>query len=50
MTKEYISHTEYCYLMNRIAYWLIKNNKKFNTRTIYGYFGREADYDRTNYS
>ena len=44
MTQEYISHTEYCYLMNRIAYWLIKNNKKFNTRTIYGYFGREADY------
>ena len=44
MTQEYISHTEYCYLMNRIAYWLIKNGKKFNTRTIYGYFGREADY------
>ena len=29
--------------MNRIAYWLIKNNKTFKTRNEYGYFGRTAD-------
>lgn len=42
--KESITFQEYSYLNNRIAYWLINNNKKFNTRSIYGYFGREADY------
>ena len=35
---------KYSYLMNRIAYWLVKNNKNFNTRQVYGYNGREADY------
>ena len=35
---------KYSYLMNRIAYWLVKNNKTFNTRQVYGYNGREADY------
>ena len=44
MTQEYISYTEYCYLMNRIAYWLVKNGKKFNTRSVYGYFDRVSDY------
>lgn len=39
-----ITIQEYWYLMNRIAYWLIKNNKKFNTRSLYGYFDRVADY------
>lgn len=34
---------EYWYLMNRIAYWLVANNKKFKTRSIYGYFNRAAD-------
>ena len=41
---EYINLGEYFYIMNRIAYWLVKNNKTFNTRQIYGYFGRVADY------
>lgn len=35
---------EYWYLMNRIAYWLYANNKKFKTRAIYGYFNRVADF------
>jgi hypothetical protein len=35
---------QYWLLMNNIAYWLVKNNKKFNTRQVYGYQGREADY------
>ena len=43
MSVEYINLGEYWYIMNRIAWWIIKNNKKFNTRNIYGYFGREAD-------
>ena len=41
---EYISYNEYAYLMNRIAFWLLKNNKEFNTRQLYGYFNRVADY------
>ena len=35
---------QYWLLMNNIAYWLVKNNKKFNTRQVYGYQGRTADY------
>lgn len=35
---------QYWLLMNNIAYWLVKNNKKFNTRQVYGYQGRKADY------
>ena len=35
---------EYWYIMNRIAWWLVRNNKQFNTRTIYGYENRTADY------
>ena len=41
---EYIEFNEYVYLMNRIAYWLINNKRTFNTRSIYGYFDRVADY------
>lgn len=44
MVNEHISFTKYSYLMNRIAYWLINNNKKFNTRQIYNYMNRTADY------
>ena len=44
MTKEKITFKEYSYLMNRIAYWLVKNNKTFNVRTVYNYFDRVADY------
>ena len=44
MTSDKIGIQEYWYLMNRIAYWLVKNNKKFNTRALYGYFNRVADY------
>lgn len=43
-SSDHISFTEYSYIMNRIAYWLVNNNKKFNTRSIYGYFNRVADY------
>lgn len=39
-----IGINEYWYLMNRLAYWLVNNNKQFNTRQVYGYFGRAADY------
>ena len=41
---EYINLGEYWFCMNRIANWLVKNNKKFNTRPAYGYDSRSADY------
>lgn len=41
---EYINLGEYWYIMNRIAWWLVKNDKKFKTRSVYGYFNRAADY------
>lgn len=44
MSLEYINLGEYVYCMNRIAWWLIKNNKKFNVRQLYAYGGRVADY------
>lgn len=44
MVNEHISFTKYTYLMNRIAYWLVNNNKKFNTRQVYSYMNRVADY------
>lgn len=44
MVNEHISFTKYTYLMNRIAYWLVNNNKKFNTRQMYSYMNRVADY------
>ena len=42
MTKRQID--QYWLDLNKIAYWLVKNNKTFNTRCVYGYQGREADY------
>ena len=44
MSKERRMYELYGNDMNRIAYWLVNNNKKFNTRPKYGYQGREADY------
>lgn len=44
MSNDKIGIQEYWYLMNRIAYWLVANNRKFKTRAIYGYFNRVADY------
>ena len=44
MSIEYINLGEYFYIMNRIAYWLVKNNITFNTRQIYAYENRVADY------
>lgn len=44
MTKERRMYEDYCNDMNRIAYWLVNNNKIFNVRQVYGYQGREADY------
>lgn len=41
-SKESISYDKYAYLMNRIAYWLVKNNKSFKKRDLYGYFNRTA--------
>lgn len=38
-----ISHETYEILLNKIGYWLISNQKKFNKRTIYEYQGRTAD-------
>ena len=34
---------EYWYCMNRIAWWLIKNNKQFKKRDLYGYGGKVVD-------
>jgi hypothetical protein len=42
---DYISFDEYSYLMNRIAYWLISNNKQFKHRDLYNYGNRVADYN-----
>ena len=44
MTREYINYTNYSNICNRIAYWLVNNNKKFNVRQVYGYMNRTADY------
>ena len=41
---EYINLGEYFYIMNRIAWWLVKNNKTFKTRQLYNYGERVADY------
>ena len=41
---DHINLGEYWYCMNRIAWWLVKNNKQFKTRCIYGFEGRTADY------
>lgn len=41
-----ISYNEYLYLMNRVAWWLIKNNKSFKKRDVYNHFtsvAKQAD-------
>lgn len=38
-----ISFENYSYLMNRVAYTLIKDEKEFKKRSVYGYFGKEAN-------
>ena len=38
-----ISFENYSYLMNRVAYTLIKDEKEFKKRPVYGYFGKEAN-------
>ena len=43
MSDEHVSFTFYTKLMNKIAGWLVVNNKKFNKRQGYGYFNRTAD-------
>ena len=43
MGIEYINLGEYWYCMNRIAWWLVKNNKQFKMRNIYNHFDRVAD-------
>lgn len=37
-----ISYNEYLYLMNRVAWWLINNNKSFKKRDVYGYFNKAS--------
>ena len=41
---DYINLGEYFYCMNRIAWWLVKNNKQFKTRGLYAYENRVVDY------
>lgn len=40
-----ISFNEYTWLMNRVAWWLVKNNKSFKKRDVYGYFDKAAKRD-----
>lgn len=44
---DYIDYGNYVWAMNRIAWWLVNNNKidKFKHRDLYDYFGRVADYN-----
>lgn len=37
-------YDDYANDMNRIAFWLVNNNKQFNTRAVYGYGDSTADY------
>lgn len=37
-----ISYNEYLYLMNRVAWWLINNNKSFKKRDVYNHFQEVA--------
>lgn len=39
-----ISYKEYEYLMTRISYWLINNNKKIKTRSVYNVKGKGVKY------
>lgn len=40
-----ISFNEYTWLMNRVAWWLVKNNKSFKKRDVYGYFNKASKRD-----
>ena len=40
-----ISFNEYTYLMIRISYWLLKNNKKFNKRKTYTHGKNKLNYE-----
>lgn len=40
-----ISFNEYTWLMNRVAWWLVKNNKSFKKRDVYGYFDKASKRD-----
>lgn len=39
-----IKFKEYGYLMNRIAYWLISNEKKIKTKEVYNVGGKGVKY------
>ena len=43
MSVEYINLGEYWYCMNRIAWWLVRNNKQFKKRNLYGFDGKAVD-------
>ena len=40
-----ISFNEYTWLMNRIAWWLVKNNKSFKKRDVYNHFNKVSKRD-----
>jgi len=40
MASKTITYDEYRFLMNRIAYWLISNNKKIKMRDVYTHMGK----------
>lgn len=40
-----ISFNDYTWLMNRVAWWLVKNNKSFKMRDVYGYFDKASKRD-----
>lgn len=40
---DYINLGEYWYCMNRIAWWLVRNNKQFKKRNLYGFDGKAVD-------
>ena len=44
--EDALSYNDYLYLMGRIAWWIINNNKPFKKRDVYGYFNegiKQAD-------
>ncbi len=40
-----ISFNEYTWLMNRVAWWLVKNNKSFKKRDVYNHFNKVSKRD-----
>lgn len=38
-----ISFEEYSYIINKVAYKVLESEKQFNMRSVYGYFGHEAN-------